>query len=383
MAKQLVKLKRNFVNFSPQVPHEIATVEEELIKEGIPVEQIRKLCDVHLAAFQDALEKTQLDLPQGHPIKILMDEHNQLLKFANDLQQLSQRIKTKKSFKDASKALGQLETLLKKFQDSENHYLREENVLFPVLEKHGITQPPAIMWMEHDQIREIKKNLYKVVNTRESTAFDKFTAELDGLALALAEMLAGHFQKENNILFPTGLKVITPVEWNAIRNEFNEIGFPSFSPKPPEFMSTEVKSEGPTGAVVGQIAFETGSFQLEELEALLDALPVDITFVGNDDTVRFFNQPEDRFFVRTKAVLGREVQACHPKKSLHIVQKIIDEFKKGSRDKAEFWIRLKGRVLLIRYFPVRTKAKGFLGVLEVTQDITEIQKITGEKRLLD
>jgi PAS domain S-box-containing protein len=134
--------------------------------------------------------------------------------------------------------------------------------------------------------------------------------------------------------------------------------------------------------VEGMITFETGTFTKEELETLLDTLPVDVTFVDKDDTVRYFSRSKDRIFVRTKAVLGRKVQQCHPQKSVHVVNQILDDFRNGCRDVAEFWLTLNGRLIYIRYFPVRNKNGEYLGCLEVTQDITDIKTIEGEKRLL-
>ncbi len=131
------------------------------------------------------------------------------------------------------------------------------------------------------------------------------------------------------------------------------------------------------------INFETGSLTREQLEAILNTLPVDITFVDSEDTVRYFNQSKERIFVRTKAVIGRKVQQCHPQKSIDVVNRIIDDFRNGRRDVAEFWINMGGRLIYIRYFPVRNAKGEYLGVLEVTQDITDIKKIEGEKRLLD
>ena len=133
----------------------------------------------------------------------------------------------------------------------------------------------------------------------------------------------------------------------------------------------------------GVVHFETGALSKDEIEAIFNALPVDVTFVDRDDTVRYFSQSKDRIFVRTKAVIGRKVQQCHPQKSIHIVNRILEAFKNGSRDVAEFWINLKDRLVHIRYFPVRNKDGEYLGVLEVTQDITDIKRIEGEKRLLD
>lgn len=133
----------------------------------------------------------------------------------------------------------------------------------------------------------------------------------------------------------------------------------------------------------GKITFETGSITTEELEVMLNTLPVDITFVDKEDTVRYFSQAEDRIFPRAKAVIGRQVQRCHPQKSIHVVNQILDDFRNGRRDVAEFWIQLKERLIYIRYFAVRGKGGEYLGCLEVTQDITDLKKIEGEKRLLE
>jgi len=119
-----------------------------------------------------------------------------------------------------------------------------------------------------------------------------------------------------------------------------------------------------------------------QIKAILNTLPVDVTFIDSEDTVRYFNQSKDRIFVRTNAVLGRKVQKCHPQKSIHIVNRILDEFKSGKSDMAEFWINMGGRLVYIRYFAVRDETGKYLGTLEVTQDVTRIKQLEGEKRLL-
>jgi len=124
-------------------------------------------------------------------------------------------------------------------------------------------------------------------------------------------------------------------------------------------------------------------FSTEKLEAILDALPVEVSFVDEDDTVRYYSKGDKRIFRRTPAVIGKKVQNCHPKESVHKVEQVISDLKSGKSDVAEFWIDLQGRKIYIRYFAVRDKAGKYLGVLEVTQDITDIQKITGQKRLVD
>ena len=131
------------------------------------------------------------------------------------------------------------------------------------------------------------------------------------------------------------------------------------------------------------LQFETGSLSKEEVEAVLDSLPVDISFVDKEDRVKYFNKAEKRIFVRTKAVIGRKVQLCHPQKSVHVVNSILEALRTGKKDVAEFWISVNNRLIHIRYFAVRDKNGKYLGTMEVTQDITDIKEIQGEKRLLD
>jgi DUF438 domain-containing protein len=258
--------------------------------------------------------------------------------------------------------------------ESEKHYLREENVLFPYLEKHGITEPPAVMWSEHDKIREMVKQLTSFL---EQTKY----AELKKLACTFHEYLSSHFYKENNILYPTAFKVISEEEFLEIRQQFDDIGYCCFTPeidRPRESMDKGM----PSKQDANMIQLETGSLTQEELQVILDSLPVDITFVGKDDTVRYFSQSSDRIFVRTKAILGRTVQNCHPSKSVDVVNKIVTAFKNGTKNKAEFWLELNNRLIYIRYFPVR-KSGEYMGTIEVTQDITDIKEIEGQRQLLD
>jgi len=273
-----------------------------------------------------------------------------------------------------------LEHIISHFKESESHYIREENVLFPYIEKHGITQPPAIMWMEHDKIRETKKSLYKLFDSHGNMAPRDFVEQLGELSTSLSDMLTNHFYKENNILFPTSLNVINDEEWKDIRNQFDDLGYCCFTPQPAKVNTKYGIPISKSGKRL--ITFETGSLWQEEIEAILNTLPVELTFVDKEDTVRYFNQHEDKIFVRTKAIIGRKVQQCHPKKSIHLVNQILEEFKSGKRDLADFWINFKDKLVYIRYFPVRNKNGEYLGCLEVTQDITNIKKLKGEKRLL-
>lgn len=374
-------IKREFKEHLSGVPvSEIAEIEEELIKEGLPREEVLRMCDAHIAMFKESIEQPSISAPEGHPIYILMQEHKILLDFASNLKATVSEMRGKSGLEDSKQQIEKLEHIIEHLKDSEKHYLREENVLFPYLEKHGITQPPKIMWMEHDQIRSIKKQLYSTFDARANISFSEFVKSVESSAISLAETLSSHFYKENNILFQMALNVIEQNEWEEISKEFEEIGYCCSSPLPKD---TKSQSEEEAVLKKGVVEFETGNLSVSELDAILNTLPIDITFVDKDDKVRYFSLPKDRIFVRTKAVIGREVRACHPQKSLHVVNQILEDFKSGKRDVAEFWINYRGRLVHIRYFAVRDKDKNYLGCLEVTQDITEIKKIEGEKRLLD
>ncbi len=362
-------------------PVEIAMAEEELINEGMPREEIQQLCEVHLAVFRESLEREKPIAPKGHPIHILMEEHQIILQFASELKDIVKKLRDASDID--SESLEQLKHITGHFKESESHYVREENVLFPYLEKHGVKQPPAIMWMEHNQIREVKKSLYKLVDEHESLDFKNFTQQLEEVAFSLAELLMNHFPKENSILFPTSLRIFTEEEWKEIRQQFDELGYCCFTPEGARIAIDEREAIVTEPGVKGQVAFETGTLSEEELEGILNSLPVDISFVDSEDKVRYYNQSEERIFPRTKAVIGRLVQLCHPQKSVHVVNQIIDDFRNGRREVAEFWINLQGKFVHIRYFPVHNKNGEYLGTLEVTQDITDIRKLEGEKRLQD
>lgn len=377
------EIKKRFKEILKDVgPTEIAQVEEELIKEGMPKEEIQRLCDVHLTVFKESLEKEKTLAPPGHPVHILMEEHKILLRFADEFREVAKGIRVEKDSASTEEKMTKLGNIAKYFKESESHYIREENVLFPYLEKHGITQPPAIMWMEHDKIREIKKNIYKLLEAHDSMVFQDFSNQLEEAAMSLAEMLSNHFYKENNILFPTALKVIEEDEWRDIRHQFDEIGYCSFTPESVRIAPEEMKAPTSKPEMEGIIPFETGSLSKGQIEAIFSTLPVEITFIDKEDLVRYYSQPKEMIFSRTKAIIGRQVQLCHPQKSVHVVNQILEDFKSGKRDVAEFWINLEGKFVHIRYFAVRNKNGEYLGCLEVTQDITEIKKIEREKRLL-
>ena len=357
-------------------PAQIAHVEQELVREGMPQEEIRRLCDVHLALLREPLDKQKIELEADHPISVFMEEHSMILKYVEELKRIVKKVTEAGGFDGVVEEMHRLENVAGHLMDLEKHNVREENVLFPYLEKHGISEPPAIMWAEHNELKAKKKQLLNLIQTREKLGFRGFVEQLKAVGGYIIDALSSHIYKENHILYPAAIQTIADDEWREIRKQCDDIGYCCFTPKHAE---TEVHA---TEALEDALGFETGSLTKNQVEALLNSLPVDLTFVDVQGSVRYFNKAEGRVFPRTKAVIGRKVQMCHPPKSLHIVNQVIDDLVQGKRKSADFWIDINQRKILIRYFPVRDPKGGILGIMEVTQDITDIQKIQGERRLL-
>ncbi len=360
---------------------QFANAEALLIKEGMPAEEIHHMCDVHLAVLAETLTEDVKLAPEGHPVNILMQEHAILLKYANELRDLYKDIREKSKYAEISKELEKITSIIDHFKASSSHYIREENILFSYLEKHGVTQPPKIMWIDHDRIRDIEKNLYSLLEKKEELEYEEFVKLFHNYAHGLAEMLASHFSKENKVLFPTAMQVCTDDEWIEMRNQFDDIGYCCFTPELPDVEHKEEEEIKTSSRISDALDFGTGTLTFNDLKMMFETLPVDITYVSKDNTVKFYSEG-DRIFPRAPSIIGRLVENCHPDKSVDRVLEIIENFKNNTLDKAEFWLEMEGRIIYIRYFPMRDSKGEYQGVLEVTQDITQIRKIEGEKRLL-
>jgi len=249
------------------------------------------------------------------------------------------------------------------------HYERKEQLLFPYLEKAGFYGPSKVMWGKHDEVRGLFNK-----------ALTAGPEEFPVAAAALLEELDGMIFKEESILFPTALEKLKAADWGEIFRESAQAGYVFIEPPAAaaEALDIAQNTASLSGAVVN---LPSGNLSLQDLTALLNALPVDLTFVDADDTVRYFSEGKERVFLRARSIIGRKVQNCHPPQSLGAVEKILKGFRDGSKNSEEFWINMKGRVIHIRYFALRGEGGEYLGSLEVTQDITDIQKIQGEKRL--
>ena len=364
---------------------EIAEIEQALIDEGLPETEVKRLCDVHVAVFRESLEdQAKPDTIPGHPVYTFLAENGAAGRVLDALQEALQALKTAP---DAQR-LTQARQRLQEMQQYERHYLRKENVLFPYLEKHGFSGPSAVMWAIHDDVRAGWKTLAELLTAGPGDDPDAFNARLDEVFVPLSTAIREMFYKEENILFPTALEKLSTAEWLEIRQHEPEIGYcyvEAGSQWPPEMAAAEAAPlPGEVRALTGDLLhLDTGALTAPEVNHLLTHLPIDITYVDKEDTVRFFSQTRERIFPRSPAIIGRQVQKCHPPASLHRVQQILDDFRAGQRDEAEFWIQMRGRFIHIRYFAVRDEQGEYQGTLEVTQDITRIRTLQGEHRLLD
>ena len=358
---------------------DITTAEKELVKEGVDPVELDRMHEDIVSLLTGPVPSEEELAPPGHPIKILMAEHALMLKLASDLVNAAVQLKSDGSMDKNDENYKSLDRIIGHFKQSASHYLREENILFPYIEKHGLTGPPRAMWMEHDNIRDAEKELFEVMDSIED---DDSLNKLAEVANSLLAMLQEHYNKENNILFPAAMRLLEELEWIEIRNQFDSMGYTDFTPAdvcvPMEGQADIEDYKHAEGGFVG----DTGELSGEQIDAILNTLPFDITFIDETDTFCYFNKPPDQLFPRTRAALGRKVQNCHPEKSVHLVNQILTEFRSGERNMADFWIDMGGKKVYIRYFPVRDKAGKYLGCIEVTQDIAEIQKIEGQKRLL-
>lgn len=357
---------------------EISEMEQNLIMEGMPVQEVQRLCDVHAAVFKGSIEDIHKPAPlmdtPGHPLHTFKIENDALEKYLeNTVRKNIDRFKKEDTSTSRNALLHDLNTLW----DVDKHYSRKENLLFPYLEKYGITAPPKVMWGVDDEIRDIIKEAKNMLGTgadREETA-----QKAEDAVTKILDMIF----KETNILFPMAADTLSEDEWLEIEKESDDIGYCLVGPqqkwKPAR---VDVKKKEEEQNPEGYVKFDTGLLSHKEISCLLNTLPLDMTFIDKDDIVKYFSQGKERIFARTRAVIGRNVQNCHPPGSVTVVNKMLDDFKAGEKDSEGFWLKMGEAYVYIRYFAVRDDQGKYLGTLEVTQDIKPIQEIHGEKRLL-
>jgi len=353
-------LKKRFLELVKDVsPYEIAQMEQKLISEGMPEQEVKQLCSVHVEVFKESLEKKTLPgLPAGHPVHTLMLENRHTEEILQDIEKPDRQ--------------GDLPGLLKRLASIEKHYARKENQLFPILETKGITGPSKVMWALHDDIRDMLRHI-------RAKAADNPVKDLE--IRTLVTMINDMIYKEEHILYPMALETLSEEEWFRVKKGEEEIGY-AWIENVVDWKPSSVGALPLAEEKVGSINLDTGQITPEQVNLLLTHLPVDISFVNEDDEVVYYSATKERIFPRSPGIIGRKVQNCHPPKSVDIVEKILAAFKAGEKDSAEFWIQMRGRFILIRYYAVRDNKGRYRGTLEVSQDVTEIRSLTGERRLL-
>jgi DUF438 domain-containing protein len=359
---------------------ELMAMEQQLMDEGMPVKEVQRMCDLHSQVTREVLvQLPPAALQPGHPIDTFRRENQALAEVVTRMRQAMTDLLAADE-QDANEPLMRWRQCLNELMDIDKHYQRKEHLLFSCLERHGIAGPSKVMWAKDDEVRQLLKDLGSALERRDAAPDDwKLLAAAAGpaAAAALQEMI----YKEENILLPMSRQTLTDLEWAEIWACSPRYGWCLVEPRE-GFRPDVALPKSIEGRAGDGVALPTGNLNLEQLTAMFSTLPVDITFVDADDRVAFFSEGPDRVFARSKAIIGRKVQHCHPPRSVDTVNRILADFREGRQNVAEFWLTFMGRFVHVRYFAVRTHDSRYLGTLEVTQDLTRLRTLTGERRLL-
>lgn len=311
-------------------------------------------------------------LPEGHPVKIYFEEKELIQILLGELEETNPTEEAQKYY-----------NIFNQLQSIERRFERKENQLFPFLEQKGWNGPSQGMWSFHDNLREQFRLLRKKIAKGE---YKDVAADARFLTSGIHRLLL----IEEDVLFPNALEILSEKDWIEVRKGEEEIGWmlaegPVAFPKEEEYIhpSQDTTKRELTFSLENTSHYDEGYMTVDQVNLLLKTMPLDITYVDENDKVIFYNRGEERVFPRSAGIIGREVRFCHPPKSVGTVLKILEEFKKGTKNEASFWINFKGRLIYIRYFAVRDAEKKYRGVIEMSQDITDIKKIEGENRLLN
>ena len=376
-------LREELIEALTDIPYnEVVEVEQEMINGNLLTEEeILEFCDLHTDILDGKIDVSGAKgVPAGHPVDTFKKENVALKK---EIEKAHNLIGTVNVLNDDRLAgfVIQLRTIFNALSDVDKHYKRKEFLLFPYLEKHLITGPPTVMWGKHDETRVFLNDSIRELESS-ITSVEQLQSIIDKNVKRTLELIDGMIMKEEEILFPMSMDTLTQEEWYKIYSETLEFGFCLIDPED-EWKPTDVVIEKQQYVDAGAIQLSSGSFDIKQLEALFLHLPIDITFVDANDKVAFFSHSPNRVFERNRSIIGRDVRMCHPPGSVNIVEQIISDFKSGKENKAVFWMsNFMGRFIYIEYSAVRDKENNYLGVVEVTQDITAMRKLEGDQRLL-
>ena len=375
-------------------PYEIAIIEQEMVEETED-ECIKEDIQAMLEVFQDVLVTKDQELPENHPISCYRRENAKMKELLLSVEDLVQYPVIKNQW------LELYEELLK----FKIHLSRKQNQLYPVLEKKGFTRPTTTMWTLDDFIRDEIAECYKLLLEDKEEEFIGKQAELVADVRDLMD-------KEENILYPTSLEMINEEEFRYMAEGDQEIGFAYISVQADKSGNSASASSSASASTAGaplsglssapgfaeelagllgkygfnnkeeKLNVTTGQLTLEQINLIYQHMPVDLSYVDENELVCFYTDTKHRVFPRSKNVIGRDVKNCHPKASVHIVEEIIKKFRSGEQDKAEFWINKPDLFIYIIYYAVRDENGKFRGVLEMMQDCTHIRSLQGSQTLL-
>ena len=353
-------------------PADVIAVVDQLVQLPVPMPELKKGINKALNLLNKALQEYPYQPPaSGSFLHVLIRNNEQLDLRLKTIRPLLKQLNQDQDNRSVRKEL------IGKFTDLSRlglHYQIKENIFFPLVEKYlPDYHCLQVMWSFHDDIR---RNLKEVIHLLDSENFDR--QRFNRLAGDLFFNIYAIRFREERILFPIVTEIIPETELNALTTESLEIGFPFVQPE--AYSGEKVH---PDSAFSGEVDLKTGHVTAEQIRLIFNHLPVDITYVDENNKVKFFSTPEKRIFRRTNSIIGRDIRNCHPHESVHVVEQIVEAFRNGTKDKASFWIQMKGEFILIQYFAIRDEQGNYKGVAEVSQEITEIRNIQGEKRLLD
>lgn len=364
-------------------PQELVIVQYEQLKMGYTPRQLLEVVDKLMNVFHQSLSQFQWQRPEQNSfLHDMMAENAGLVDYLN-------KFKEKIKANSLEDILPELKAFIEDTKAYNAHLLKIENILFPYLEKKAdYFNGFKIMWSRHDELREMWKDFGRQVEAAQNNVNTK------DLHIKLGKfffILYGLVQKQELVLFPTAATKIEADEFQSMRQQSLEYEFAFI--EPPEIIVVKTAKGGyrvsstlPQSNYAGLKHFfqsETGQMDFEQLHLLLDALPIDMTLVDENDKVAYFSRPKDRIFQRSIAVIGRNVRNCHPPESVHIVEEIIAAFRRDEQDEADFWIQMKDLFIYIQYFALRNDKGQYRGTLEVTQEISKLRKLDGERRLLE
>jgi uncharacterized protein len=379
------RVRAELVSTLQQIPYgEVVEVEQELMLEGLPESEVLRLCDIHGAVLDGHIDQSEAKtIPEGHPVDVFIQENRELLKVITEIRVI---LGTIHSVADEDFKMNVLKLIqgYNNLMDVDKHYKRKEYLVFPFLEKNEITGPPKVMWGKHDEIRDQLKGCIGILRTEGIKRSDVEDAE-ELVLIPVLQAIEDMTKKEEEILFPMCMDVLTKEDWWQIQRQTIEFGFTLYDPKVewrPEDLSPDESENKRILNEKGSIQLPSGSFNAAEIMSILNTVPFDMTFVDKDDKVRYFTQGSDRIFARSRSIINRDVRLCHPPGSVHIVEKILDDFKSGRASHAPFWIQMHDKFIHIEYFALRDEKGEYLGTLEVSQDLTKLRKLEGEQRIL-